>query len=49
MRNNNQGLIKFERNKNKNKNLIPTKPRTLHEVYSKYTRYLYKTDRSITV
>ena len=37
MRNNNQGLIKFERNNNKN--LIPTKPRTLLIIFT------YKTSK----
>ena len=46
-RNNNQGLINFERNNNKN--LIPTKPTTLHEIFSKYTRYLHKAGKSTTV
>ena len=42
-----EGLIKFERRNDMN--LIPTESTTLHEVYSKYTRYPYKIGKSTTV
>ena len=43
-----EGLIKFARRNNMNL-VIPTEPTTLHEVYSKYTRYPHKIGKSTTV